>query len=115
KDLGAAWDITTDMAIKLVPGGHPHHAAAEAAANAAIAGDVDPLDVAGIVLSSAKYRTLPGPKHPTDLIGVAHSPAYFIAAAIADRGYGWVHPSPGKVAAPVIPPPLRRIPREPNP
>src|SRR6266704_301445 len=43
KDLGQAWDITTDMAIKLVPGGHPHHAAAEAAANAAIAGLVDPV------------------------------------------------------------------------
>src|SRR5262245_10132696 len=24
KDLGQEWDITTDMAIKLVPGGHPH-------------------------------------------------------------------------------------------
>src|SRR5919109_125001 len=94
KDLGASWDITTDMAIKLVPGGHPHHAAAEAAANAAIAGDVDPHDVVSIVLSSAKYRTLPGPKHPTDLIGVAHSPAYFIAAAVADRGFGWIHASP---------------------
>jgi 2-methylcitrate dehydratase PrpD len=57
KDLGQAWDITTDMAIKLVPGGHPHHAAAEAAANAAIAGHVDPADVADIRLSSAKYRT----------------------------------------------------------
>jgi 2-methylcitrate dehydratase PrpD len=52
KDLGASWDITTNMAIKLVPGGHPHHAAAEAAANAAIAGDVDPQDVTSIVLSS---------------------------------------------------------------
>jgi len=102
KDLGASWDITTNMAIKLVPGGHPHHAAAEAAANAAIAGDVDPANVASIVLSSAKYRTLPGPRHPTDLIGVAHSPAYFIAAAIADRGYGWIHASPDKVADPVI-------------
>ena len=102
KDLGTEWDITTNMAVKLVPGGHPHHAAAEAAANAAIAGNVDPADVASIVLSSAKYRTLPGPKHPTDLIGVAHSPAYFIAAAIADRGYGWIHASPEKVADPVI-------------
>ena len=73
------------MAIKLVPGGHPHHAAAEAAANAAIAGHVDPATVADIRLSSAKYRTLPGPRHPIDLIGVAHSPAYFIAAAVADR------------------------------
>jgi 2-methylcitrate dehydratase PrpD len=115
RDLGASWDITTNMAIKLVPGGHPHHAAAEAAANAAIAGDVDPADVASIVLSSAKYRTLPGPKHPTDLIGVAHSPAYFIAAAIADRGYGWIHASPEKVADPVIARLIDKITVDPNP
>src|SRR5205809_331550 len=112
KDLGTSWDITTNMAIKLVPGGHPHHAAAEAAANAAIGGDVD---VASIVLSSAKYRTLPGPKHPTDLIGVAHSPAYFIAAAIADRGYGWIHASPEKVADPVIARLIDKITVDPNP
>jgi 2-methylcitrate dehydratase PrpD len=115
KDLGTSWDITTDMAIKLVPGGHPHHAAAEAAANAAIAGGVEPADVASIVLSSGKYRTLPGPKHPTDLIGVAHSPAYFIAAAIADRGYGWVHASPEKVADPVISRLIDKITVDPNP
>jgi 2-methylcitrate dehydratase PrpD len=115
KHLGASWDITTNMAIKLVPGGHPHHAAAEAAANAAIAGDVDPLDVSSIVLSSAKYRTLPGPKHPTDLIGVAHSPAYFVAAAIADRGYGWVHACPEKVVDPVIARLIDKIAVDPNP
>src|SRR5882672_11627384 len=115
KDLGSSWDITTNMAIKLVPGGHPHHAAAEAAANAAIAGDVDPLDVASIVLSSAKYRTLPGPKHPTDSIGVAHSPAYFIAAAITDRGYGWIHASPEKVTDPVIAQLIDKISVDPNP
>jgi 2-methylcitrate dehydratase PrpD len=115
KDLGTSWDITTNMAIKLVPGGHPHHAAAEAAANATIAGDVDPHDVASIVLSSAKYRTLPGPKHPTDLIGVAHSPAYFIAAAIADRGYGWIHASPEKVTDPVIARLIDKITVDPNP
>jgi 2-methylcitrate dehydratase PrpD len=115
KDLGKAWDITTNMAVKLVPGGHPHHAAAEAAANAAIAGNVDPADVASIVLSSAKYRTLPGPKHPTDLIGVAHSPAYFIAAAVADRGYGWIHASPAKVADPVIAQLIDKVTVDPNP
>lgn len=115
KDLGKEWDIATDMAIKLVPGGHPHHAAAEAAANAAIAGNVDPVDVASVVLSSAKYRTLPGPRHPTDLIGVAHSPTYFIAAAIADRGYGWIHASPEKVTDPVIARLIDKITVDPNP
>jgi hypothetical protein len=37
RDLGRSWDIATDMAFKLVPGGHPYHAIAEAAANAASA------------------------------------------------------------------------------
>jgi 2-methylcitrate dehydratase PrpD len=102
RDWGRSWDIVTDMAIKLVPGGHPHHAAAEAAANAAIAGDVRPQEVATILVSAPKYKTMPGPAHPTDLIGVAHSPRYFIAAAVADRGYGWIHATPEKVQDPVI-------------
>jgi 2-methylcitrate dehydratase PrpD len=115
RDLGLEWDIVTNMAIKLVPGGHPHHAAAEAAANAAIAGNVDPEDVARITVSAAKYRTLPGPRHPTDLIGLAHSPAYFIAAAVADRGYSWVHASPEKVADPVIGRLIDKLTVDPNP
>src|SRR5258707_13191323 len=39
-DLGASWDIVTDMAVKLVPGGHPYHPLAEAAANAAPDGNI---------------------------------------------------------------------------
>jgi 2-methylcitrate dehydratase PrpD len=114
RDLGQSWDITTNMAIKLVPGGHPHHAAAEAAANAARAGDVDPAAVESIVLSAPKYRNLQ-PSHPTDLIGVAHSPAYMIAAAVADKGYGWIHASPAKVADPVIAGLIDKIRPDPNP
>jgi 2-methylcitrate dehydratase PrpD len=114
-DFGQSWDIVTNMAIKLVPGGHPHHATAEAAANAAIAGNVDPADVTSIVVSAPKYRTLSGPAHPTDLIGVAHSPTYFIAAAVADKGYGWIHASPEKVADPVIARLIDKVSADPNP
>jgi 2-methylcitrate dehydratase PrpD len=115
KDLGASWDIVTNMAVKLVPGGHPHHAAAEAAANAAIAGNVNPDDVVSIVVSAAKYRTMPGPAHPTDLIGVAHSPTYFVAAAVADKGYGWIHASPEKVTDPIIARLIDKVSADPNP
>src|SRR5262249_21781413 len=38
--LGESWDISTDMAVKLMPGGHPYHAIAEAAANAAREGNI---------------------------------------------------------------------------
>ena len=115
KDFGKEWDIATDMAIKLVPGAHPNHAAAEAAANAAIVGNVNPAEVVSIMVSSAKYRKLTGPAHPTDLIGVAHSLAYFLAAAVADRRYGWIHASPAKVTDPVIGRLIDKVCVDPNP
>ncbi len=115
RDLGKDWDITYEMAIKLVPGGHPHHATAEAAAQAAIAAGADPRAVASIVISAPKYRQLPGPRHPTDLIGVAHSPAYMVAAAVADRGYDWRHTAPEKIADPLIGMLIDRITVDPDP
>ena len=45
---------------------------------------------------------LPGPLHPADLIDMAHSPAYFAAAGVADHAFSWVHASPAKIADPVI-------------
>ena len=46
--------------------------------------------------------TLTGPLHPTDLIDMAHSPAYFAAAGVADRAFSWEHASAAKIADPVI-------------
>jgi 2-methylcitrate dehydratase PrpD len=102
RELGRSWDIITDMAIKLVPGGHPHHALAEAAANAARDLRIAADEVESITLSRPGVTTLAGPLHPTDLIGMAHSPAYFLAAGVADRDFSWVHATPAKIADPVI-------------
>jgi 2-methylcitrate dehydratase PrpD len=102
RDLGKEWDIITDMAIKLDPGGHPSHALAEAAANAARAGHIAPDDVDTITLSRQGVTALSGPVHPTDLIGMAHSPAYFPAAGVADRDFSWVHATEAKIKDPVI-------------
>jgi 2-methylcitrate dehydratase PrpD len=101
-DLGNEWDIITDMAIKLVPGGHPSHALAEAAANAASAGHLSPDDVETIILSRPGVTALSGPLHPTDLIGMAHSPAYFLAAGVADQNFSWVHATEAKITDPII-------------
>jgi len=100
--LGEAWDIVTDMAIKLVPGGHPHHALAEAATNAARDGGITPDEVASITLSRPGVTALAGPLHPADLIGMAHSPAYFLAAGVADHGMSWLHATQAKITDPVI-------------
>jgi 2-methylcitrate dehydratase PrpD len=102
RDLGASWDIMTDMAIKLVPGGHPYHAIAEAAGNAARAAGVPPDQIASITIRRPGLTRLSGPLHPANLIDMAHSPAYFAAAAAADRGFSWAHSSQSKIADPVI-------------
>src|SRR5438067_2515490 len=102
RDLGASWDIVTDMAVKLVPGGHPYHALAEAAANAARDGNVDPGEIDRITASRPGMTALTGPLHPADLIDMAHSPAYFLAAGVADREFTWAHAGPAKIADPVV-------------
>ena len=101
-DLGRSWDIVTDLAIKLVPGGHPYHALGEAAANAARDATIAAEDVENITISRPGMTAFTGPLHPTDLIGMAHSPAYFVAAGVADRRFSWVHASAAKIADPVI-------------
>ena len=102
RDFGKRWSILEDMGIKLVPGGHPSHSTAEAAANAARAGNVSPDDVETITISRPGFTALTGPQYPTDLIGIAHSPAYFAAAGVADRDYGWAHAFEEKINNPVI-------------
>lgn len=100
--LGDGWDIITDMAIKLVPGGHPYHAFAEAAANAARDADIAPDAVSAIIVSRPGLTTLPGPRHPKDLIDMAHSPAYFAAAGARDKRFGWDHAGHQKIGDPLI-------------
>jgi 2-methylcitrate dehydratase PrpD len=102
RGLGESWDICTDMAIKLMPGGHPYHAIAEAAANAARNGNVVPTEVERITISRPRMTMLSGPLHPADLIGMAHSPAYFAAAGVADRLVSWEHARDAKIADPAI-------------
>jgi 2-methylcitrate dehydratase PrpD len=85
-----------------VPGGHPHHALAEAAAKAAREGDIAADDIEAIILSRPGVTALSGPLHPETLIDMAHSPAYFLAAGAADREFTWAHAGPEKISDPVI-------------
>ncbi len=102
RGMGKTWDIMTDMAIKLMPGGHPYHAIGEAAGNAARAGNVLAAQIDSIVIHRPGMTVLNGPLHPANLIDMAHSPAYFAAAGAADHGMSWVHASVEKISDPAI-------------
>ena len=79
-----------------------YHALAEAAAIATTEGNIAAQDIESITVSRPGFTALTGPLHPTDLIGMAHSPAYFLAAGAADRDFSWVHATAAKIADPVI-------------
>ncbi len=103
KDLGASWDIVTDMAIKLMPGAHPFHATAEAAADAARGHAITPDAIDQIEISAAvQWTNFKGDPHPRNLVDAAHSLVYFVAAAIVDGAFGWQHMDPAKMADPAI-------------
>ena len=100
---GESWDIVTDMAIKLMPGAHPFHATAEAAADAARAGRVKAQDIERVVISAAvQWTNFKGDPHPRNLVDAAHSVVYFVAAAIVDDGFQWQHMDVARMADPVI-------------
>ncbi|QHI98315.1 hypothetical protein GT347_10105 [Xylophilus rhododendri] len=104
---GESWDIVTDMAIKLMPGAHPFHATAEAAADAAALARADGglrlEDIAQVEISAAvQWTHFQGDPHPRNLVDAAHSIVYFVAAAIADGAFGWQHMDVRKMADPAI-------------
>ena len=101
RDLGKRWNILEHLGIKLMPGGHPHHAVAEAAARAAVAADVHPQDVDSIEVGRIGFAYA-NASAPTDLVGMAHSAYFFAAAGVADRGFTWAHASQEKILDPVI-------------
>ena len=102
RDLGKEWDIVTHMAIKLVPGAHAFHPAVEAAVNAARQSGVAPEEVTKILVSGPQIRTIGRGQPPKDLIEAIHSLHYFLASAVADKDFSWVHATPEKIHNPEV-------------
>ncbi len=102
RDLGREWDIVTHMAIKLVPGAHMFHPAVEAAVNASRDAALEPHQVARILVSGPRHGSVSAGTPPRDLIEAIHSLPYFLASAVADREFSWIHATPAKIADPVM-------------
>lgn len=114
--LGESWDIVTDMAIKLMPGAHPFHALAEAAAQARAQHGVVPHEVQRVVISAPQLATWAAQAvAPTDLVGAAHSVPYFVAVALVDGQVGWDLFEPHKMQDPRILQLLQRVVFDPDP
>ena len=96
------WDIVRYLAIKLWPGAHPFSGTVEAAVDAARQADVQPDEVARILVSGRNRTTVSGSRRPQDLIEAIHSLPYFVASAVADKDFSWVHATSAKIHDPVV-------------
>jgi 2-methylcitrate dehydratase PrpD len=99
-DLGKSWDIVDYLAIKLWPGAHPFSGTLEAAVNAARHANVPVESVAQILVAGPGRTELTGSRRPKDLVEAIHSLPYFVASAVADRDFTWVHATEAKIFNP---------------
>ena len=101
-DLGKDWDIAQFYAVKLWPGAHPFSGTVEAAVNAARQANAPPEDVAKILIAGPNRTTVGGSRRPKDLVEAIHSLPYFVASAVADKDFTWVHATESKIFNPVV-------------
>jgi 2-methylcitrate dehydratase PrpD len=99
RNYGREWDITRYLAIKLWPGAHPFSSLVEAAMTAARQANVPARDVARILVQG---RNVSGSRDPKDYAEAIHSLPYFLACAVADKDFSWIHATPAKFHDPAI-------------
>ena len=102
RPIGTEWQIGRYLAVKLVPGAHALQPAVEAAINAARQSGAAPEEIAKILVSGPQIRVAAGSPAPKDMIEAIHSLAYFVASAVADKDFSWVHVTPQKIHRPVV-------------
>ncbi len=114
EETGAGYQIDRYLAVKLVPGAHALHPAVEAAVNAARESGLAPGDVAKILVAGPQSGLVAG-KPPTDMIEAIHSLSYYIASAVADKDFSWIHASPEMIRRTEIVRLIGLVERDPSP
>jgi 2-methylcitrate dehydratase PrpD len=114
-ELGTSWNINDYLAIKLWPGGHPLAGMVEAAMNAAREGNVDARAVARILVAGPPVPAMFGSREPKDHVEAIHSLPYFVASAIADKSFTWVHATADKIFDPTVRDLMARVDPDPSP
>jgi 2-methylcitrate dehydratase PrpD len=108
------YQIARYLAVKLVPGAHALHPAVEAAVKAARESGAPPEDVARILVAGPQSG-LVAAKPPKDMIEAIHSLSYYIASAVADKDFSWIHAEPRMIERPAIARLIGLVERDPAP
>jgi 2-methylcitrate dehydratase PrpD len=109
------WGIVRFLAIKLWPGAHPFSGTVEAAVNAIREAGVPAADVVRILIAGRNGTSIEGSRRPMDYTSAITSLPYFVASAVNDRDFSWVHATPEKMFDPALHPIMDRVETDPEP
>jgi 2-methylcitrate dehydratase PrpD len=109
------WGIVRYLAIKLWPGAHPFSGTVEAAVNAIREAGVPADDVVRILIAGRNRTSIEGSRRPNDYTGAITSLPYFVASAVNDRDFSWIHATPAKMFDPALHAIMDRIEIDPEP
>jgi 2-methylcitrate dehydratase PrpD len=109
------WDIVRYLGIKLWPGAHPFSGTVEAAVNAIREAGVPSSQVVRILVSGRGRTSLTGARRINTYADGITSMRYFIASAVKDRDFSWVHATPEKMFDPSLNPLMDMIEVDPDP
>jgi 2-methylcitrate dehydratase PrpD len=109
------WGIVRFLAIKLWPGAHPFSGTVEAAVNAIREAGVPPSEVARVLISGRNRRSVTGSRRPGDYSAGITSLPYFVASAVRDGDFSWVHAAPEKMFDPALHPLMDKVELDPDP
>jgi len=112
---GGDYEISRYLAIKLVPGAHALHCAVEAAVNAAKAMPGPPEDVAKILVAGPQSELASSRGAPKSVAEAIHSLPYYLASAVADRGFSWANADPKMFGRPALTRLMGLVDKDPDP
>lgn len=114
-DAGETWDIERYLAIKLWPGAHPFSGTVEAAVNAGRMASVPSDEIEAILVAGPDRTTVGGSRRPASYTDGITSLPYFVASAVADGEFSWVHGTPEKMFDPALHSLMDRVALDPSP
>lgn len=115
RELAGDYQIARYLAVKLVPGAHALHCAVEAAIDASkmMPGGAD--DVAKILVAGPQGDLAASRRAPKNVDEAIHSLPYYLASAVADRGFTWSSADPKMIERPGIARLLALVDKDPDP
>jgi 2-methylcitrate dehydratase PrpD len=109
------WGIVRFLAIKLWPGAHPFSGTVETAVNAIREAGVPADEVTRILIAGPNRQSIEGSRRPGDYSAAITSLPYFVASAVKDRDFSWVHATPAKMFDPALHSLMDRVDIDPEP